>query len=181
MPNTNEQYVDKSSHTNLKLSHFHSGQRGQLKAALQEEEMRVIDITTATYTVDKETGNNNIFTLNRAAGIAITLPEAEAGLHFTFIVETTFTGAATIKSALSADIMIGNAVMGNDSDNTVVRWPALASSTYDTISMFGTANSTGGIEGQIIDIIGLDKNKWFVQINGDAAGTEATPFQNTVS
>ena len=77
--------------------------------------------------------------------------------------------------------MIGHALMGNNSDNTVVDWQALAASTYDTIDLFGTANSTGGIEGQEIEIIGLAANRWFVSIRGDAAGTEATPFADTVT
>ncbi len=116
-----------------------------------------------------------------AAGIAITLPAAAAGLDFTFIIKTTFTGASTIKSVSGADIMIGHATMGNDSNNNTVDWQSLASSTNDTISMFGTSNSTGGIEGQRITIKGLATNLWWVEIQGDAAGTEATPFQNTVA
>jgi hypothetical protein len=141
----------------------------------------VIDCTASTLAVTEATHNGRWITLNRAAGIAVTLPVAAAGLEFTFVVETTFTSAATIKSVASADIMIGYALMGNDSDNTIVRWPAIAGSTYDTIDMLGTGNSTGGLAGQIIRIKGLDTNLWFVEINGDAAGTEATPFANTVS
>jgi hypothetical protein len=102
-------------------------------------------------------------------------------LKFRFIVKTTFTGAATIKSATGADIMIGYALMGNNTDNTVVRWPVIAADTADTIDMLGTGNSTGGMAGQEIEIEGLAANLWFVKIVGDAAGTEATPFANTVA
>jgi hypothetical protein len=35
--------------------------------------------------------------------------------------------------------------------------------------------------GQEIEIEGLAANLWFVKIVGDAAGTEATPFANTVA
>ena len=141
----------------------------------------IVNVTSATLTLDAFQHDGRIMVLDRAAGIAVTLPTAAAGLRFRFIVKTTFTGAASIKSATGADIMIGHALMGNNSDNTVVDWQSVAASTNDTIDLFGTANSTGGIEGQEIEIIGLAANRWFVSIRGDAAGTEATPFANTVT
>ncbi len=142
---------------------------------------RIVAVSDSTLTVTEALHDGKIITLNRAAGIAVTLPAAAAGLEFTFIIQNTFTAAATIKSVSGADVMIGHATMGNDSDNTTVDWQALASSTYDTINMFGTSNSTGGIAGQRITIKGLATNLWFVEIQGDAAGTEATPFENTVA
>lgn len=151
----------------------------EIKRALDVSN-RVVPCTAATLTVTEADHDGRIITLDRAAGIAVTLPAAKAGLRFRFIVKTTFTGAATIKSVASADIMIGHALMGNDTDNSVVDWQSVAASTNDTIDLFGTANSTGGIEGQEIDIEGLATNLWFVKIRGDAAGTEATPFANTV-
>lgn len=142
---------------------------------------RVVNCTAATLAVTEAAHDGKIIVLDRAAGIAVTLPAAAAGLKFRFIVKTTFTGAATIKSATGADIMIGHALMGNDTDNTVVDWQSVAASTNDTIDLLGTANSTGGIAGQEIDIEGLAANLWFVKIRGDAAGTEASPFSNTVA
>lgn len=142
---------------------------------------RVVNATSSTLTVTEAAHDKKIIVLDRAAGIAVTLPAASAGLEFEFIVKTTFTGAASIKSVASADIMIGQALLGNDSDNTVVAWQSLAASTNDTIDLFGTANSTGGIAGQRIRILGLAANLWHVDIIGDAAGTEATPFANTVA
>ena len=71
--------------------------------------------------------------------------------------------------------------MGNNTDNTVVNWQATAADTFDTIDLLGTSNSTGGMAGQRIRISGLAANLWYVEIIGDAAGTEATPFANTVA
>lgn len=142
---------------------------------------RVINCTAATLTVTEATHDGATIVLDRAGGIAVTLPAASAGLRFRFVVKTTFTGAATIKSVSGADIMIGHALMGNNTDNTVVDWQSVAASTNDTIDLFGTANSTGGIEGQVVTIEGLATNLWFVEIRGDAAGTEASPFSNTVA
>lgn len=149
--------------------------------AVAKRSTKVVAVTASTLTITEALHNNRRMVLDRAAGIAITLPAAAAGLEFEFFVKTTFTGAASIKSVAGADIMLGHALMGNDSDNTVVDWPAKAANTFDTIDMFGTANSTGGIEGQTIRIYGLATNRWGVEIRGDAAGTEATPFQDTVT
>ena len=141
----------------------------------------IVPVTSSTLTLTEALHNNRTMVLDLAGGIAITLPAAAAGLKFRFLVKTTFTGAASIKSVTGADIMIGHALMGNNTDNTVVDWQSVASSTNDTIDLFGTANSTGGIEGQEITIEGLGANLWFVTIRGDAAGSEATPFANTVA
>lgn len=142
---------------------------------------RVVNCTASTLAVTEAEHDGKTIVLDRAAGIAATLPVASAGLKFKLVVKTTFTGAATIKSVAGADIMIGHAIMGNDTDNSVVNWQAVAASTIDTIDLFGTANSTGGMAGQVIEIEGLAANLWFVKIIGDAAGTEATPFANTVA
>lgn len=125
--------------------------------------------------------NNRTIYITKTDGIAITLPVPVAGMKFKFVVGATITVASTIKSQAGTHLMIGHAIMGNDSDNTVVRWPALAASTYDTINLLGTGNSTGGIEGQVIEITALSTTRWLVEIVGDAAGTEATPFEDTVA
>lgn len=142
---------------------------------------RIVNATAATLTVTEADHDGKVIVLDRAAGIAVTLPAAAAGLDFEFIVKTTFTGAATIKSVASADIMIGHAIMGNNTDNSVVNWQSIAADTTDTIDLLGTSNSTGGMAGQRIRILGLAANLWYVEIIGDAAGTEATPFANTVA
>jgi hypothetical protein len=142
---------------------------------------RIVNCTASSLVVTEADHDGKTIVLDRAAGIAVTLPAAAAGLKFRFIVKTTFTSAASIKSVSGADVMIGYALMGNDSDNTVVRWPSVAGDTADTIDLLGTSNSTGGMAGQEIDIEGLAANLWFVKIVGDAGGTEATPFTNTVA
>lgn len=142
---------------------------------------RIVNCTASTLAVTEADHCDKTIVLDRAAGIAVTLPVASAGLKFRFIVKTTFTGAASIKSVAGADIMIGHALMGNDTNDGVVDWQSVAASTNDTIDLLGTANSTGGMAGQEIDIEGLAANLWFVKIRGDAAGTEATPFANTVA
>ena len=57
----------------------------------------IVDVTDATYSV-ASTQSGAIFTLNRAAGIVVTLPTAADGLQYTFIVGTTFSGAGQINT-----------------------------------------------------------------------------------
>ena len=163
------------------LSGVPSGLSAAELSRVADVSTRVVDCTAATLVVTEADHDGRTIVLDRPAGIAVTLPVASAGLRFRFVVKTDFTGAATIKSVSGADIMIGHALMGNNSDNAVVDWQSVAASTNDTIDMFGTANSTGGLAGQVVTIEGLAANRWLVEIRGDAAGTEATPFANTVA
>lgn len=163
------------------LSGVPSGLSAAELSRVADVSTRVVDCTASTLAVTEADHDGRTIVLDRPAGIAVTLPVASAGLRFRFVVKTDFTGAATIKSVSGADIMIGHALMGNNTDNAVVDWQSVAASTNDTIDMFGTANSTGGLAGQVVTIEGLAANRWLVEIRGDAAGTEATPFANTVA
>lgn len=143
---------------------------------------RIVPVTTATLALTVADHDGKILELAKADGIALTLPSlaASLGAWFRIRIKTTLTAASSIKSVAGTDIMVGHALMGNNSDNTVVDFQALASDTFDTIDLFTTGNTTGGFEGQEIEIIG-GTGRWYVSIRGDAAGSEATPFQNTVA
>lgn len=145
-----------------------------------------IEITTSTKTLTTEYANRTTL-LNRAAGIAVTLPAATGtGDFYRLIVKTTFTGAASIAVVDGTDYMIGNALMGIDGGTAVPHlYPTANTGTLatesDTINLFGTANSTGGIKGQVITLIDIATDIWSVQIVGDAGGTEASPFSAAVA
>lgn len=141
----------------------------------------VVNATAATLTIKPQTHAGKTITLNRAGGIAVTLPAATgAGAEYEFIVGTTFTSSATIKVANATDTMVGHAVLAQDSADTVVQFDTAASS--DTITFDGS--TTGGLAGATVKLrdIKLDGTtaKWFVQVFSSATGTEATPFSATV-
>lgn len=139
-----------------------------------------VDVTGATVTLGT-THVGRLVTLNRAAGIAVTLPAATGtGSVYTLHVGTTFTGASTVKvnATPGTDVMQGTAALFADGGDTVVGFATAA--TADTIDMLGTANSTGGIFGERIDLIDSASGIWSVRIVSDAGGTEATPFSATV-
>ena len=144
-----------------------------------------ISITTSTKTLTTEYANRTTL-LNRAAGIAVTLPAATGtGDVYRLVVLATFTGAASIAVADSTDYMIGNALLGIDGGTAVPHlYPTANTGTLatesDTINLFGTSNSTGGIKGQVITLTDIATDIWSVQIVGDAGGTEATPFSAAV-
>jgi hypothetical protein len=55
-------------------------------------------ITAATKTITAA-DSGTVYGFNRAGGIVVTLPTPAAGVHYKFLVETTFTGVGQIKTA----------------------------------------------------------------------------------
>lgn len=123
--------------------------------------------------------DGKVMVLNKAAGIALTLPAATgSGARFKIYVLTTFTGAATIK-VVGDDIMKGTAILFADGGgDTVVGFATAADS--DTIT-FAADNSTGGIAGATVELVDIGANTWGVEVVSDAKGSEATPFSATVT
>ena len=66
----------------------------------------VTSITDSTYT-PTTAQSGTIFSLNRAAGITVTLPAAAAGLFYEFHIGTTFTGSFILQGASDADTFQG--------------------------------------------------------------------------
>ena len=74
----------------------------------------VVSITDSTYS-PTAAQSGTIFSLNRAAGITVTLPAAAAGYVYEFHIGTTFTGSCIIQGAASGDVMQG-AILQLDKD-----------------------------------------------------------------
>jgi hypothetical protein len=133
--------------------------------------------TASTLTITEADHSGHTITLNRAAGIAVTLPAATgSGNKYRFIVGTTFSGAATIK-VVGNDTMIGTATLYQNGGDTVVGFAA--GGTDDTVT-FAADNSTGGVAGAECVLTDIAADLWHVSLVSDAAGTEATPFSATV-
>jgi hypothetical protein len=117
--------------------------------------------------------------LDRAAGVAVTLPAASgSGGKFKVVVKTTVTSNSnTIKVANASDTMTGMAHVLQDGGDTSVAFETAA--TSDTIT--GNGTTTGGIKGDIWEIEDVAANLWSVRGTVSATGTEATPFSATVA
>lgn len=138
-----------------------------------------VNCTASTLTVTAAEHARRTVTLNRAAGIAVTLPAATgSGDKYRFVVGTTFTANGTIK-VVGNDIMRGHAILAQDSADTVVHFGTAADS--DTITFYTAAsNTTGGIAGATVDLEDVAADTWQVLYVSEAGGTEATPFSATV-
>lgn len=152
---------------------------------MQSYNSPIVNVTASTLAVTALAHAGRTVTLNRAGGIAVTLPAATgSGDSYKFIVGTTFTGAASIAVASGTDYMIGTATLFADSGDTVVGFATANSGTVatesDTISMFGTGNAQGGIKGAIYELVDIASAVWSVRIVSDAGGTEASPFSAAV-
>jgi len=134
----------------------------------------VVSIEDATYTV-ATTQSGAVFTLNRAAGIVVTLPTAAAGLNYTFIVGTTFTGAGQINTGNTDDLYSGFAQIFDPATATDTNTFIPDASDDDTIDL-GTA-AQGWLVGGIIRLKATTAAVWHCEafLHGD--GTLATPFE----
>lgn len=140
-----------------------------------------VNVTGSSVTLTQALHANRVVTLNRAGGIAVTLPAATGtGDMYHLVVGTTFTGAATVKVANATDYFIGVALLNADGGATTVGFATANTGTVatedDTIDMLGTSNSTGGFKGEVIEIRDIATAIFSVRVWSEAGGTEATPF-----
>ncbi len=128
--------------------------------------------TGATTLVAADSGALCIW--NTAAGYTFTLPTAQAGLRFTFVVQTTITSvAAKVITASASEFLLGSFMQSTD--GTFVTAPQDANGS--TIRAWsGNGTTTGGYKGDWFELVGLSATQWFIWGFGGATGTEATPF-----
>lgn len=136
-----------------------------------------VNVTASTLAVAAADHDGRIVTLNRAAGIAVTLPAASgSGLKLHFMIGTAVTSNSTTIKVTGDDTMAGNAIIGQDAADTAALFEAGA--TADTITLNGS--TTGGLKGDSVELIDVATDLWWVRVVGAATGTEATPFSATV-
>ena len=134
----------------------------------------VSSITDATKSVES-TDSGTVYTLNRAAGIVVTLPTAVAGLNYTFIVGTTFTGAGQITADNASDLLSGFAYIfdpATATDNNTFIPDASDDVTID----LGSA-AQGWLVGGIIRLVATSAAIWHCEAYLHGDGTIATPFE----
>jgi|LUMP01.1.fsa_nt_gb hypothetical protein len=77
---------------------------------------KVENLTDATKSI-AASESGTLFRLNRAGGIVATLPVAQVGLTYDFVIETTFTGTFSLDGASANDIFTaGSTVIISDKD-----------------------------------------------------------------
>jgi hypothetical protein len=135
-----------------------------------------VAVTASTYTVTAA-DSGSIINLNRAAGIAVTLPAASGtGNVFRFYIGTSITSnTTTIKVANSSDVMGGVATIGSSGGTSLSTG---TTTTSDTITFNGSTQ--GGLIGSYVEVRDVQTNLFQVQVHGVGSGVAITPFSATV-
>jgi hypothetical protein len=138
----------------------------------------IVNTTATTLTVTAALHNGKTITVNSAAPIAITLPQATGtGNKYRFWIGVAATATGhTIKVANATDIMAGVAWMLTTSTDNAIGFKTTA--TSDTITLNGT--TLGGVVGDTIEIIDCKTGVFGVMSYAAPTGTYATPFSATV-
>jgi len=142
----------------------------------------IVDATAATLTVTAALHANKIVTLNRAAGVTVTLPAATATGHiYRFVIGTAATSNANIiETSATSEHMTGSLRAVDDDVEGATGFQWNAETSDDTITMDGTA--TGGKAGDTITIIDYEATNFTVDGHlTQSGGSEVTPFSAAVS
>ena len=113
---------------------------------------------------------------NLAAGFTYTLPAAQKGLHFKFIVQTTATSVVHRVACATGDFFLGSILQSTD--GTFVTAPHDANGTTH-LAWEGDGSTTGGIKGDWLEVTGISSTQWAVSGYNQATGTEATPWKTS--
>ena len=133
----------------------------------------VVAVTTATLAVTEALHAGRTMTLQRAAGIIITLPAATGtGNVYRFIVEDTTAGATHI-TGLTGDILTGVAIIGDTTTPGEIFTP---DGTDLILDLYGTSNNTGGLKGAVATFTDIATDLWHCDYFSIAA-TQVTPFK----
>lgn len=137
----------------------------------------VIPPATTTLTLTAAAHGNRRLNIASTAGLAITPPAATgSGIAYTFFVSATLTGGSftfDAKAGNASDLIAGIAFQ-NKTGTGLTTTPTAA--TTNLLTLNGT--TTGGILGDLIQLIDVGTHAWNLLIIGQYTGTFATPFSN---
>lgn len=131
----------------------------------------VIPVTAATVTLNADGFAGRTITLDRAAGIVVTLPPATgSGFSYEIVARTSVTSNNYTLASGAGDFFIG--VVGVLGSATAAF--AGNGSTHNRINQNGS--TTGGLLGSRIVVQDIAPNRWAVSGDLNGSGTAATPF-----
>jgi hypothetical protein len=179
---TGEPAITAPAETSLFLAAGANGVAGTVTGAVMRQFAHngVVALTASSVALTAATHAGRYCTIDRAAGMVITLPvSAGTGNVYELGIIATTAGTTTIKvPAASTAVMMGFAILGQDSGNAT-EFYATAADT-DTITLYVSGSTTGGIFGARVKLRDVATGIWMVEYFSDAAGSEATPFSATV-
>jgi hypothetical protein len=129
-----------------------------------------INVTGASVTVDS-TFNNRQIVLDRATGIAVTLPAATGtGARLRFLVKTAISGGSTTITRAGSDTLTAQIFQLKNAAAVAT----YNSTTATALTMDGSTK--GGVAGDLIEFIDIASGVWFVNGTLSASGTVANPL-----
>jgi hypothetical protein len=136
---------------------------------------RPVKIVGATLT-KADSGAHCVFAATTVT--TYTLPAAEAGLNFRFSCEATAAGTADIFRIVCAtgDFFIGSFVQSTDGTYTSATHKANGTTH---LAWEGNGSTTGGLDGDWLEITASSDTLWRVYGMGRATGSEATPWKTS--
>lgn len=111
-----------------------------------------------------------------AAGFTYTLPAAEKGLWFEFLVTVTATSLAHVVATASGDFFLGAIHQSPDGTDDVI---TVAADGATHLKWEGDGTTQGGIIGDWLKVTAISATQWVVQGFNTATGSEASPWQTS--
>jgi len=133
---------------------------------LQLKRVQVKEVSSTTTLTAADSGSTIVWTMGSAHDI--TLPAAAEGLHFTVKLAVGAGANHYIKTASSADLFYGKAVINSSAATEVapavqiVTAASALSSTIDRIHLHMSNAANGGSSGDTIEITCVDGTYWLV-------------------
>ena len=124
---------------------------------------------------------NKDIILTIAATQTLTLPAATGtGNKYRIIVGVTATGDKVIQVANATDEFAGVIYqVDTDTGDAIVAYPAVDTDGFDTVTLDGS--TTGGLAGDVIEIVDVAAGYFMLNGNSNATGVVATPLSAAVS
>jgi hypothetical protein len=135
----------------------------------------ITTVTAATLAAAAVAGQSTAtYLLNRAAGIAVTLPAATgSGAIFVFDLIATVTSNTTTITAAGSDLFLGNVLIVKTSTGALSGFTA-DGATNHILTLNGT--TTGGVIGDEVVLQDIAAGFWQINATLSGSGTIATPL-----
>lgn len=133
--------------------------------------LKPISVTTATVTLDRAIHRDTVTVLNRAAGVAVSLPAATGtGDRYYISVGTAITSNSATIVAAGSDVYVG--VVTSATATAGAGLHEAAGGADKTITMNGT--TTGGLAGSNVELVDVSTGVWLLNGHLTGSGTLAT-------
>ena len=126
-------------------------------------------LSTSTTLLASNSGST--YYLNSVSGFVITLPAAAPGVVFKFIIIGANTGNISIVTA-TGDYVYGKAVVTSNSATGQSRVGTVTqNNSRNEINLDPDSTSSGGRQGDVVDIVAVDSTNWLVTANLTTSST----------